>query len=852
MAQRMLIDAVHAEETRVVILDGSRLEHFDFESSTKKQLKGNIYLAKVTRVEPSLQAAFIDYGGNRHGFLSFNEIHPDYYQIPIADREALSAEVAASDESDADTDVPDAVEQDSDGQASDEDNGDNGDDGDNGDEGDDKDAGRVDTDFEEVGGDEVEEREDIEVRRVRPQRHYRIQEVIKRRQVLLVQVVKEERGTKGAALTTYLSLAGRYCVLMPNSARGGGISRKIANPDDRKRLRAIAKELPVAEGVGVILRTAGMERSKAEIKRDFTYLVKLWESVRQLTFVSTAPTLIHEEASLISRALRDLYSKEIEEVLIEGEEGYRTAKDFMRMLTPSHARRIKAYSDTTPLFHRFQVESMLDAFHSSTVRLKSGGYIVINPTEALVAIDVNSGRATRERNIEETATKTNLEAAEEIARQLRLRDLAGLIVIDFIDMENARNIRIVERCMKDSMKGDRARIQLGRISHFGLMEMSRQRLRSSLLEASSNPCPHCDGSGQIRSTESTALHVLRAIEEEGILARNDEITVHVPGVVALYILNQKRTALIDIEKRHGFVVILEGDDSLIPPNYRLERTGTRSGAEVSEEADEGDGEKSGRKRRRRRSRGQRGDEAEGQTATDVMTDQDAKAGDAVAADADGDQEGADQPVETRDSEAKADGVRKRRRRGKRGGRRRRGASSDQLSAETSAEAASDETPAAATPSEEAVTEGEDDQSPREAQGDVQGDVEEVAAAEPEAAPAKPRRSRRRPAKDKTAADGKADDAEAKPKRARRSRRKTTVDEPAAESSAESSSESSASVQTTPSDGGNGSPRTDQPVDIVVPASETPTPDAVADTVTTETIPPKPPSRKGWWNKLTGK
>ncbi|MCH7943233.1 MAG: Rne/Rng family ribonuclease, partial [Proteobacteria bacterium] len=393
MAKRMLIDAVHAEETRVVVLSGNRLEHFDIESSTKKQLKGNIYLAKVTRVEPSLQAAFIEYGGNRHGFLSFSEIHPDYYQIPIADREALIAEEALPDEPDNDADGADTED------AADQD-------------GDDE-AGRADSDFEEVGGGEVDE---IEVRRARPRRNYRIQEVIKRRQILLVQVVKEERGTKGAALTTYLSLAGRYCVLVPNTSRGGGISRKISNPEDRKRLRAIANELPVADGVGVILRTAGMERSKAEIKRDFTYLVKLWETIRQLTFVSTAPALIHEEANLINRTLRDLYDKDIDEVLVEGEDGYRMAKEFMRLLIPSHARRIKAYSETIPLFHHYQVESQLDAFHSATVRLKSGGYIVINPTEALVAIDVNSGRATRERNIEATATKPHLEAAEEIAR----------------------------------------------------------------------------------------------------------------------------------------------------------------------------------------------------------------------------------------------------------------------------------------------------------------------------------------------------------------------------------------------------------------------------------------------------
>ena len=850
MAKRMLIDAMHAEETRVVVLNGSRLEHYDFESANKKQLKGNIYLAKVTRVEPSLQAAFIEYGGNRHGFLSFNEIHPDYYQIPIADREALTAEEASAGDADNNADASpgedpvDAADQDGDGEGGGEDGGE-----------DDDDSGRADSEFEEVGGDEVEEIEEIKTRRARPHRHYRIQEVIKRRQVLLVQVVKEERGSKGAALTTYLSLAGRYCVLMPNSSRGGGISRKIANPDDRKRLRAIANDLPVAEGVGVILRTAGMERTKAEIKRDFTYLVKLWESIRQLTFKSIAPALIHEEASLISRTLRDLYSKEIEEVLIEGEEGYRVAKDFMRMLTPSHARRIKAYSETVPLFHHYQVESMLDAFHSSTVRLKSGGYIVINPTEALVAIDVNSGRATRERNIEETATKTNLEAAEEIARQLRLRDLAGLIVIDFIDMEHSRNIRNVERCVKEAMKGDRARIQLGRISHFGLMEMSRQRLRSSLLEASTNVCPHCDGSGQIRSTESTALHVLRAIEEEGILARSTDIKVHVPGGVALYILNQKRSTLIEIEKRYGFTVALVSDDSLIPPDYRLERIQMRPGVEADEETAAGDGEKTGRKRRRRRTRGQRGEEAESQIVVGVTSEPD---GDAAEADDAGGEEDAE-PQETRarnaEGDGEADGVRKRRRRGKRGGRRRRRASSDQQTTETSSGEA---------PDDASVAPGEGDQPSPEGQADAaDGAAGPQAESEVEAAPVKPRRGRRASAKDKLAAETADDTAEAeqtKPKRARRSRRKKVEDEPAvaveaaSNDSPEPREESPEPREDSPEpkeDSGNGSSATAEPADIAVQASDIPLPDPVAETVAVvEAEAPKAPARKGWWNRLT--
>ncbi len=802
MAKRMLIDAMHAEETRVVVLNGNRLEHFDFESATKKQLKGNIYLAKVTRVEPSLQAAFVDYGGNRHGFLSFSEIHPDYYQIPIADREALTAEDAAAQEQDAEAEATEAADRDGDAAAGAEGDGEyNGEDNDD-DNGDDGETSSAVADVEEVGGDEVEE---TQTRRKRPQRNYRIQEVIKRRQILLVQVVKEERGTKGAALTTYLSLAGRYCVLVPNSPRGGGISRKIANHEDRKRLRAIANELPVAEGVGVILRTAGMERSKAEIKRDFTYLVKLWESIRQKTFISTAPSLIHEEANLISRTLRDLYDKEIEEVQIEGEESYRAAKEFMRMLIPSHARRIKAYTEDIPLFQRYQVESQLDAFHSSTVHLKSGGYIVINPTEALVAIDVNSGRATRERNIEETATKTNLEAAEEIARQLRLRDLAGLIVIDFIDMENSRNVRNVERCIKEAMKSDRARIQLGRISHFGLLELSRQRLRSSLLEASSNVCPHCNGSGQIRSTESAALHVLRAIEEEGILARSQQITVHMPGVVALYILNQKRAALIDVEKRYEFFVILESDDSLIPPDYRLERTQTRpraEGAEEIDEAAEGDGEKTGRKRRRRRGRGQRGDEADSQTAAEAAPDEEAEATDDDSDEDIAIQAGETQAGETEDGEG--DGVRKRRRRGRRGGRRRRRGSGDQpRSDEAVAAGEGDEPQPAPEPTDLAATE--------------QADVE----------PAKPRRSRRKPAKDKAEASAE-DSKDAKPKRASRSRAKKTEEKP-----------SVVAEEAAPADGGNESPVT--VVEVDMPA---------VDPGFAEAEAPRAPSRKGWWNRLT--
>jgi ribonuclease E len=675
MAKRMLIDGAHPEETRVVVLSGQRLEEFDFETSTKKQIKGNIYLAKVTRVEPSLQAAFVEYGGNRHGFLAFGEIHPDYYRIPVADRQAAldadrAAEAAANEQEeesveaglpieagpqnaereDEPTDsglpermadamtgerlvdlVPDPVAdtdsaynhsdsgepeasafpEDPDAPAMvevpDEETGDGGlrseredfaerhalHDGEALDETSDTSelapaaqgtqtvevvAGAPAT-IETIGGDEIEETARL---RARPHRHYKIQEVIKRRQIMLVQVTKEERGNKGAALTTYISLAGRYCVLMPNTPRGGGVSRKITSMQDRRRLKDLMSDLEVPDGMGVIVRTAGSERSKAEIARDFEYLLRLWDEIRELTLKSTAPALIYEEGNLIKRSIRDLYSRDLEEVLVDGRDGYETAKSFMRMLMPSHAKRVKLYNDpSVPLFHRFQVEGQLDAIHSPVVQLRSGGYIVINPTEALVAIDVNSGRSTRERNIEETALKTNLEAAEEVARQLRLRDLAGLIVIDFIDMEEHRHNGAVERRLKDAMRHDRARIQIGRISPFGLLELSRQRLRPSLLEASTQPCPHCSGTGHIRSTESTALHLLRAIEEEGMRRRTAEIKVAVASAVALYVLNQKRATLQQIESRYGCHVTVDEDETLIPPAFRLDRVRAFTPAELA-------------------------------------------------------------------------------------------------------------------------------------------------------------------------------------------------------------------------------------------------------------------------------
>ena len=578
MGTRMLIDATHPEETRVVVVRGKRLEEFDFESSTKRLLRGNIYLAKVARVEPSLQAAFVDYGGNRHGFLTFSEIHPDYYQIPIADRETLLAEEAAQRaaeraEDDAAAEAAAADEGAARSAASDE-----------GERDPDEAAAASEPEaneggLEAVGGDELDE---VALRRrTRLGRNYKIQEVIKRRQVMLVQVVKEERGTKGAALTTYLSFAGRYSVLMPNTARGGGISRKIVNPADRKRLKGIINDLDLAEGMGLIVRTAGADRTKAEVKRDSEYLIRVWDSVRELTLKSTAPSLIYEEANLIKRSIRDLYTKDTDEILVEGDEGYKTAKSFMRMLMPSHAKRVQPYRNGVPLFLRYEVEQQFDSMHKPEVRLKGGGYVVIDSTEALVAIDVNSGRSTKARNVEETALKTNLEAADEIARQLRLRDLAGLIVIDFIDMDERKNNRSVERRLGEALKLDRARLQMGRISPFGLLEMSRQRLRPSLLEASTEACTHCGGTGYVRSIESTSLHVLRSIEQEGMRQGGAHIAVHVATSAAIYLLNQKRDAIEDIERRYDFKIFVVTDDELVPPDLRIERTKTHTVEEAA-------------------------------------------------------------------------------------------------------------------------------------------------------------------------------------------------------------------------------------------------------------------------------
>ncbi|RWG55816.1 MAG: Rne/Rng family ribonuclease, partial [Mesorhizobium sp.] len=686
MPNKMLIDASHPEETRVVVVRGNRIEEFDFESQDKKQLKGNIYLARVTRVEPSLQAAFVEYGGNRHGFLAFSEIHPDYYQIPVADRQALLRAEAqeADDEEDEEAETgeeqqardrggknrdraeqkrgSDAAGADEGGESADEvaassasadEPGDAADTSTEATEGsetvetvaeaageeenkapeagsDTEDADATDSEnrqpsesgptsiaasidadvisepvqaestsevapaeeaapsdddrgmLEEVSSAHSDEHEiesvgaedaleEVRNRRKPVRRQYKIQEVIKRRQILLVQVVKEERGNKGAALTTYLSLAGRYSVLMPNTARGGGISRKITNAQDRKRLKEVVADLEVPQGMGVILRTAGESRTKAEIKRDYEYLMRLWENVRNLTLQSTAPALVYEEGSLIKRSVRDLYNKDIDEILVSGEDGYREAKDFMRMLMPSHAKVVQPYRDTTPIFVRNGIEAQLDRMLQPQVTLKSGGYIIINQTEALVSIDVNSGRSTKEHSIEDTALHTNLEAAEEVARQLRLRDLAGLIVIDFIDMEENRNNRAVEKRLKDHLKNDRARIQVGRISHFGLMEMSRQRIRASVLESTMKPCPHCGGTGHVRSDSSVALMVVRAIEEFLLKDSRSHITVRTPAATALYVLNHKRANLVELEARFGLSITLEADETLGAQHYAIFR-----------------------------------------------------------------------------------------------------------------------------------------------------------------------------------------------------------------------------------------------------------------------------------------
>ena len=719
MTKRLLIDARQSEETRVVLLSGTRIEDFDYETENRKQLKGNVYLARVTRVEPSLQAAFVEYGGNRQGFLAFSEIHPDYYRIPVEDREALmAAERADNDAEDGDEDGDDAPET--------------------------------------LGG---EDADDEDIRPKRQTRKYKIQEVISRKQIMLVQVVKEERGNKGAALTTYLSLAGRYCVLMPNSTRRGGVSRKITNAADRKRLKTIVGGLDVQDGTAVIVRTAGAKRTKPEISRDYAYLSKLWDDIRTKTLESQAPSLIHEEGDLVKRSIRDLYTSEVDEVLVEGEDAYKEARSQMKMLIPSHVKRVQKYDDPMPIFQRYQVEQQMDTIHNPQVTLKSGGYLVINQTEALVAIDVNSGRSTRERNIEETALKTNLEAADELARQLRLRDLSGLIVVDFIDMDENRNQQAVERRMKDAMRNDRARIQIGSISHFGLLEMSRQRLRLSFNESITSVCPHCEGTGRVRSVETAALQMLRVVEDEAAKGKMDELRISMNRDVALYILNHKRDAISALEERFGMHIVILAGDNLIATEHEVERIGWQ-----------------GKKQRKQ-------DKPASREPKVVEEDSDEEAADAA-------EDGAEETAEGDDEQPK------RRKRGRRGGRRRRRRGGD--NAEAGADASAD--------GENAQPANDDEPADADAAASSDGDADSDAA--DDAAEAKPKRRRSRgrgksaekvaveadeTASGEAQADAEAvaeapaeavaeEDAEAKPKR--RTRKKAAKPEPEAAAGSE--------------------------------------------------------------------
>lgn len=810
MATRMLIDARHPEETRVAVLQGNRIEEFDFESAEHKQIKGNIYLAKVTRVEPSLQAAFVDFGGNRHGFLAFSEIHPDYYQIPKADRDALLAEEAEAAEEeerlraeeedegispgaeyDAEDDSGEALAEDFaengveevdtsdkddvatiEGGASDEEDSADEDNGDSEETSEDSEGteerrgrgrgrrrqGKGEKGSDKGGRSRAKQVDEVRAKRMALRRRYKIQDVIQRRQVLLVQVVKEERGNKGAALTTYLSLAGRYTVLMPNSSHGGGISRKISSTSDRKRLKEMVSDLKLPKSMGLIVRTAGMSRTKPEIKRDFDYLARVWDEIRENTLASVAPALIHSDSDLIKRAIRDIYNKEIEEVVVEGEEGYKSAKAFMKLLMPSHARRVKAYSDPVPLFQRYGAEDQLRAMYDPMVQLKSGGYLIINPTEALVSIDINSGRSTKEHGIEATALHTNLEAAREIARQLRLRDMAGLVVIDFIDMEYPSNVRKVEKAMKDALKNDRARIQVGRISSFGLMEMSRQRLRTGVLEATTRPCPHCDGTGLVRTASSAGLSALRLIEDEAAKGKGTQIRLAASTEAAIYLLNEKRADLVEIEQRYGvsvevvpegedegakmavsssgprpthapkFEPIIDDSDDDLPEeedDYAEEEAEEREPRAPRRERGEGDDD-GGRKKKRRRRRGGRNRNRDREEGEDGEARDD---NDDAEGESDGDT-GAGDAGQTGASEASDDGEgrpKKRRRRGGRGRKRRDGSEGGEGN-----EADAQDTNA------EAVTDGE---APADAEAEAPAAEPEAEAVVEEAPAEKPKRVR---------------------------------------------------------------------------------------------------------------
>ncbi|KCZ64178.1 hypothetical protein L53_06660 [Hyphomonas sp. L-53-1-40] len=780
MSKLMLIDASHTEETRVAIVNNGQVDDFDFETTGNEQLRGNIYLAKVTRVEPSLQAAFVEYGGNRHGFLAFSEIHPDYYQLPAEDREALlkeAAEEAAAQIEDDDDEDGDAVDID------DEDDVDNDASDDDSDESEDS------TDNESGEAKAAAAPRRKKSSRASISKRYKIQEVIRRRQVMLVQVVKEERGNKGAALTTYLSLAGRYSVLMPNTPRGGGISRKIVNGADRKRLKSIVSELDVPDGMGLIVRTAGAKRTKAEIKRDYEYLSKLWENIVEKTLTSEAPMLINAEGGLVHRAMRDMFDKDIEEVLVHGEEAYREAKDLAKLIMPSQSKKVQQWKEEDPLFVAEAVEQQLDSIYSPTVQLKSGGYLVINQTEALVAIDVNSGKSTRERNIEQTAVRTNLEAAEEACRQMRLRDLAGLIVIDFIDMDENKNNRAVEKKLKDHLKVDRARVQHGRISQFGLMEISRQRRRQGVLQATSDPCEACNGTGRRRSIPSAALQLIRAIEARASMGGLKAISVKAPTDVALYLLNNKREALVEVEQVAGFAVSIHSSEDMLPGDFVIDaerdpngkpkkRKPPRSLAKpskqiVSDDEDEDDeseddtseasadqdDESTGTRRKRRRRRGGRGRKQEAAESQDDESRLDGE-------DAEDDGDDTAEAASDSDDDSEDGAPRKRRRRGRRGGRRRRRSSDTRTEAADGApadggayldglaasapEMLDDIPPSEAKVSEEPATEATSAKAQAEETAPSEAQAED-APADSEDKPTKPKRPRRSRAKKKDAA-----------------------------------------------------------------------------------------------------
>ena len=907
MATRMLIDARHQEETRVAVLKGNRIEEFDFESADHKQIKGNIYLAKVTRVEPSLQAAFVDFGGNRHGFLAFSEIHPDYYQIPKEDREALlEAEAEAAeeearlrdeeedrgempgDEYDADDESSEALAEDlaedgleevdtsdkddvatiEEGQLDrdDDDDDDSDDDAENGD-GDEKSRGRGRGKRgrgrrQGKGRARTKEVDEARAKRMALRRRYKIQDVIQRRQVLLVQVVKEERGNKGAALTTYLSLAGRYTVLMPNSSHGGGISRKISSASDRKRLKQVVSDLSLPRTMGLIVRTAGLSRTKPEIKRDFDYLARLWDEIRERTLSSSAPALIHSDSDLIKRAIRDIYNREIEEVVVEGEDGYKSAKQFMKLLMPSHARRVKQYSDPVPLFQRYGAEDQLKAMYDPVVQLKSGGYLVINPTEALVSIDINSGRSTKEHNIEQTALHTNLEAAREIARQLRLRDMAGLVVIDFIDQEHHSNTRKVEKAMKEALKNDRARIQVGRISSFGLMEMSRQRLRTGVLEATTRECPHCDGTGLVRTASSAGLSALRLIEDEAAKGKGSVIRLAASTEAAVYLLNEKRAELMEIEQRYHVTVevVPEGEDegakmtvsSHGPKPKDAPRFDPIVDDEIEDEvvdesddedSDDGSDDRPRKKRRRRRGgRGRnksrdRNDEQDGDDSDDSDDDAEADRGESGEGDEDEDRS-----------------KKRRRRGGRRRGGRGRGRRSDEVNAEDAeqleqvSEAVVEDMAVVAGPEDspetaEAAADSEEKPKPKKraprkkkAAADSEAATDTAADGETEE---KPKPKKRAPRKKKSEAESVGDsdapsadaEAEAKPAPKKRAPRKKKAD---AETVSDSPAEPKAAPET--------------PEETPVAAEPAPAP---AEEESAEAPAEAPKPKRGWWQRTFG-